>query len=73
MAKKRCDLLKYNEKVYSFSILCDESHEFRFGSDVVVVIMSDKEDITLSVDCVIQLCGLDELVEGDIGGGFEVG
>lgn len=39
----------------------------------MVVVMGDKQDVASGVNCVIELWGLDEFIEGDLGGGVWFG
>lgn len=60
-------------KKYVFGIFSNESHEFGFGSDVLVVVVGDEEDISGRVDSFVELSRLDKFVESDLGGGFVFG
>ena len=52
-----------DENMYGFGILSNKFHKFGFGSDIVVVVMGDKQHVSLSVDRVIELSGLDKFVQ----------
>lgn len=70
--RKRGEISFDKKRNYVFGVFSNQSHEFGFGGDVVVVVVGDEEDIAVAVDCLVELCGLDEFVKSDFGGGLLV-
>lgn len=53
---RRTDVISfYTKKVYIFTIFSNKSHEFRFGSNTIIIIVGDEQDIVLACDCTVEL------------------